>query len=212
VEYIGSQDAIMETGRAEATLSLAEVAGVPDLYAVGPAEGLDGEITVFDSEAYVSRVRGAGFVVDSSFDHRAIFLVWARIGEWDDGTAVPDTISTLEELERFVAETARRRGLDTGQPFPFLLAGTPRRLDWHINVDRTAGRPITRELFQASKERYTLRGERTDIFGVHSPRHEGIFTGRGTRVHMHFVSRDGPATGHVDDIDAAGLTLRLPRR
>jgi hypothetical protein len=39
-----------------------------------------------------------------------------------------------------VKERARQAGLDTAVPFPFLIAGTPRELVWHINVDRTEGR------------------------------------------------------------------------
>ena len=73
-------------------------------------------------------------------------------------------------------ERARQAGLDTAVPFPFLIAGTPRELVWHINVDRTEGKPITRDLFWKSKQQYTQRAERVDILGVYSETPPAIST------------------------------------
>jgi hypothetical protein len=56
-----------------------------------------------------------------------------------------------------------------------------------------------------------LRGERVDIFGVHAEQHGGILMGEGMKIHIHFVSRDSDATGHIDEIAPGGLALRLPR-
>jgi len=130
--------------------------------------------------------------------------------EWDD-TAVAESVSSYKELETFVKQAARERGIDTDAPFPFLMSGTVHEIVWHINVDRTGGQPITRELFQKSKQKYTLRRERVDIFGVHSERHGGILMGDDMRIHIHFVSRDSDATGHIDEIAPGGLMLRLAR-
>src|SRR5262245_30672009 len=106
VWYVGEQREIFRTGRAGASLALADLQGIPDLYALGPVEGLDGEITVFNSMAYVSKLRGAGdaYAVDCTFNHNAIFLVWAQVREWDD-VPVPNAVSNYGELETFVAET-----------------------------------------------------------------------------------------------------------
>jgi acetolactate decarboxylase len=210
VSYIGAQSEIFRTGRATAKISLRELSGISHLYALGPVEGFDGEITIFDSEPYVSQVRGAdsAYVVDRTLDHAAFFLVWTRMREWED-VPVPLSVSSYAELQAFVEEAARERGIEAYSPFAFLMTGTPRELVWHINVDRTGGQPINQELFRQSKQRYTLRGERIDIFGVYSEAHQGIFTSPGLRTHLHFVSRESPATGHVDEISPGGLTLRL---
>jgi hypothetical protein len=212
VSYIGEQREIFKTGRASAELSLTELSGMPNLYALGPVEGLDGEVTIFNSQPHVSKLRGGGdaYVVDRTFNHGAIFLVWAQMRDWDD-IRVPESVSSYGELEVFVKETAGEKGIDTDAPFPFLMTGTPRELVWHINVDRTDGQPITRELFRKSKQQYTLHRERVDIFGVHSEKHGGIFMSQDLRIHIHFVSRDSEATGHIDAISPGSLTLRLPR-
>ncbi len=209
VEHAGEQRQIFKSGRADGVISLETLAGEQDLYALGPVEGLDGEITIFNSRPYVSRLCGGGdaYIVERSFGCKAIFLAWARMREWIDAI-VPDAVTDYGALESFVAKAGAQRGMEA--PFPFLMAGRPRGLAWHINVDRTGGRPVTQELFRKSKQPYALEGETIDIFGVYSDRHGGVFMGQDMKIHVHFVSRDSKAAGHIDGIDPAGMTLRLP--
>ena len=84
VMYTGEQQEIFKTSRANATVSLRELAGLPHLYAIGPVDKLDGEITIINSEPHVSKVRGGDvYIVDRTFGHEALFLVWAQASEWD---------------------------------------------------------------------------------------------------------------------------------
>lgn len=213
VHHIGEQREIFKSGRADASISLTELSGLADLYALGPVAGLDGEITIFNSRAYVCQVRGDAdaYTVDRTFSHGAIFLAWAQMREWED-LQVPESVPDYRALEAFVMQAARTQGIDLDVPFPFLMSGRAHEIVWHINVDRTDGRPITRELFRKSKQPYILRRESVDIFGVYSDRHGGVFIGEDMKIHIHFVSRDTAATGHIDDIAPGSLTLRLPRR
>ena len=62
-----------------------------------------------------------------------------------------------------------------------------------------------------------------DIVGFYSENHPGVFisatapaikadSGVKNAIHIHMVSRDGKAAGHIDDITLApGMTLRLPQ-
>jgi acetolactate decarboxylase len=109
------------------------------------------------------------------------------------------------------------------KPFPFLLSGTPVEIKWHINVDRTEGQPITKELFAKSKEPFLTKVEPVDIIGFYSESHAGVFLtqytpvikeGSGVKnaIHIHFVSRTSKAAGHIDDITLGeGMVLRLPK-
>ena len=45
----------------------------------------------------------------------------------------------------------------------------------------------------------------------YSDKHGGVFMSQGLRMHVHFVSRDSNATGHIDAIAPADLVLRIPR-
>ena len=221
VEYVGAQQQIFTTGRAACAINLESLEGRPGLFAVGPVEGLDGEITVFDSRAHVSKVRGSTYVVDHTYRHGAVFLAWTQRTAWRD-VAIPSAVKGYRDLQEFVRSRAATIGIDAAKPFPFLVAGTAAEIRWHINVDRTEGQPITSALFAKSKASYVLESEPVDIVGFYSEGHAGVFisqyasaitpeSGVKNAMHIHVVSRASAATGHVDDLSLGpDMILRLP--
>jgi len=221
VEYVGAQQDIFVSGKATSVVSLEDLAGHTGLYAMGPVDGLDGEITIFDSKPYITQVRGADYTLDTTLKHGAFFLVWSEQTKWRD-VPVPGTVKGYVDLQQFVKREAQAAGIDVAKPFPFLLTGTPVEITWHINVDRTEGKPITKELFAKSKEPFITKGEPVDIIGFYSENHAGVFLTQYTSVikegsamknaiHLHHVSRAGKASGHIDDIALGeNMVLRLP--
>jgi acetolactate decarboxylase len=222
VEYVGAQKDIFVSGKAASVVSLEDLAGRKGLYAMGPVDGLDGEITVYDSKPYITKVRGKDFVMDNTFKHGAFFLVWTEQTKWKD-VAVPDTVKGYVDLQKFVKASAQAAGIDVTKPFPFLLSGTPVEIKWHINIDRTEGKPITKELFLKSKEPFITKNEPVDIIGFYSEHHAGVFltattpvikegSGMLNAIHIHLVSRTSKASGHIDDITFGdNMVLRLPQ-
>jgi acetolactate decarboxylase len=222
VEYIGAQRDIFKTGKATSVISLESLAGLKGLYAVGPIDGLDGEITIFNSKPYITKVRGKDYEVDNTLNHGAFFLVWTEQTKWQD-VPVPADVKGYVDLQQFVKAQAQAAGIDVTKPFPFLLAGTPVEIKWHINVDRTEGRPITNELFVKSKEPFVTKNEPVDIIGFYSEHHAGVFlpsynpaikqgSGVQNTIHIHLVSRSSKAAGHIDNITLGeGMVLRLPK-
>jgi acetolactate decarboxylase len=222
IEYIGAQKDIFTKGKAERVMSLKSLAGRPGLYGIGPVEGLDGEITIFDGKPYVSKVRQNGKVVEQSHDHGAFFMVWTEQAHWQ-GITIPEAVKSYVDLQSFVKAQAGAAGIDTGKPFPFRLSGIPAEIKWHINVDRTEGKTITRELFVKSKEPYVTNNEPVDIIGFYSEHHPGVFiaeyapaikrdSGLKNAIHLHFISHADKMTGHIDNITlGAGMMLHLPK-
>jgi acetolactate decarboxylase len=222
VEYVGAQRDIFKTGKATSVVSLEDLAGRKGLYAMGPVDGLDGEITIFDSKPYITKVRGNDFTLDKTLKHGAFFLVWTEQTKWKD-VLVPDAVKDYVDLQKLVKAQAQAAGIDTTKPFPFLLSGTPVEIKWHINIDRTEGKPITKELFLKSKEPYVLKNEPVDIIGFYSEHHAGVFltqfapaikegSGMENAIHIHLVSRVSKAAGHIDLITLGeGMVLRLPQ-
>ena len=222
IEYIGAQKDIFKTGKATSVISLESLADRPGLFAVGPIDGLDGEITIFDSKPYITKVRGKEYIMDNTLKHGAFFLVWTEQTKWQD-VPVPATIKGYVDLQKFVKAQAQAAGIDITKPFPFLLAGTPVEIKWHINVDRTEGKPITNELFMKSKEPFVTKNEPVDIIGFYAEHHAGVFlpssnpsfmegTGVQNAIHIHLVSKTGKAAGHIDNITLGeGMVLRLPK-
>ena len=222
VEYVGAQKDIFVNGKATSVVSLEDLAGRKGLYAMGPIDGLDGEITIFDSKPYITQVRGSDYVVDTTLKHGAFFLVWSEQTKWQD-VPVPNTVKGYVDLQQFVKAQAQAAGTDVTKPFPFLLSGTPVEIKWHINVDRTEGKPITKESFAKSKQPFVTKNEPVDIIGFYSEHHAGVFltattpvikegSGMTNAIHIHLVSRTSKASGHIDDITLGeNMVLRLPK-
>lgn len=222
VEYFGRQADIVAKGQAEGQVPIAAMSGSNGAYGVGAYAGLNGEITIYEGKPFVTQVRGNGYVMSHADTGAAIFAAWTKNREWRD-EPVPAEVKTYLDLQRFIKARAAAAGIDTSTtPFPFLLTGTPAELKWHINVDRTEGKPITRELFAKSKENYVMKNEPVDIVGFYSEKHLGAFIGVyvpaikekdvKNAIHIHLVTKDGKSAGHIDDLAFDGrMTLRLPR-
>lgn len=192
-------------------IALAEFRNSPHLYAVAPLEGLRGEITVWDGTPYVSYVRDNAVVVEHKDDAKAIFMVWAQVAEWSE-VAAPETVKSYIELEQFVAEEAKRAGVDINEPFPLLLKGAPQKVDWHINNYVSDNTPLTREKHDQAKFKGALENEAVEIVGFYSDKHAGVFTHHTTKMHLHVRSVSGKVMGHLDDIMlGGGIKLYLPK-
>ncbi len=222
VEYVGAQKDVFTSGKAARVVSLDDLAGRKGLYAMGPIDGLDGEITVFDSKPYITKVRGTDYIAENTWKHGAFFLVWTEREKWQD-IPIPATVKGYVDLQNFVKARAQAAGIDTTKPFPFLLSGTPVEIKWHINVDRTEGKPITKESFLRSKQPFTTKNEPVDIIGFYAEHYDGIFltkytpvikegSGMENAIHIHLVSRTSKAAGHIDDITLGdSMVLHLPK-
>lgn len=208
VRWVGAQRTVL-AGDLRAHISLERLAGLAHLYAVGPAAGLRGEITVVDGRAYVSRVEDGRVVVERTFRHEAPFLVWAQVACWCD-VPIAGTVGNRRDLESFVVERARGLGTGAGAPFAFLVSGVPARVALHV-LDRRDDRPHTRERHEQIKVPFVIERCAVDIVGFYSAQHAGVFIAAGARAHMHVCSADERVAGHVDDLRLApGMTLRLP--
>jgi acetolactate decarboxylase len=120
VEYVGAQKDIFVSGKASSVVSLEDLAGRKGLYAMGPIDGLDGEITIFDSKPYITQVRGTDYVLDTTLKHGAFFLVWSEQTKWQD-VRLPNTVKGYLDLQKFVKVQAQAAGIDVTKPFRFCL-------------------------------------------------------------------------------------------
>lgn len=196
-------------GDLRAHVSLERLAGLPHLYALGPAARLRGEITVVDGRAYVSRVEEGRIVVDRSFRHEAPFLVWSQVVRWHE-SEIPASIAGVGDFEPLLVERAREARVDTSRPFAFLLGGVPEALQLHV-LDKRDDRRHTRALHDQIKVRFTVERVPVDVVGFYSTSHAGVFIPSGERLHLHVCTADERIAGHVERIRfAPGMRLRVP--
>ena len=208
VQWVGAQRDVMR-GDLSSHIALESLAGRPHLYALGPLEQLRGEITIWDGQPSIARIRSGQIVIDRTFSHRAAFLVWAEVERW---RPVPmPAITDVAELEKFILSAARNTQIDTSQPFPFVIRGQTPQITFHV-LDKRDGLPHTPELHERAKVRFMLERTPVEIVGFFSDRHQGIFIPHDRMVHMHVRTPDERMSGHVDEIRIAGdALLHLPR-
>jgi acetolactate decarboxylase len=200
------------SGDVRGKVSLAALPRSPGLYAVGPAAGLDGEVTVIDGRLHLARVEHGAVRTSADYEGQAAFLVWATVPAWRDPVQLGAAAGSQAELEKLVEAQARSAGLDTGKPFPFLLRGKVTKVEYHVL------RPATPRSGHGAAPGHgdsalNLRasGEAATIVGFYSKAHEGVFTHRGSYAHLHVLLPNGNS-GHVDEVELGpDVELLLPR-
>jgi len=212
VHYRGAIKTLMHEGDLRATLALDSLQQSPHLYALGAVENLKGEILIYNSQPFVSSVQAGEVVVARSFHHNAALLVYTQVRKWEE-IAIPAAVHNTAALEVFLLQTAQQKGIDTAEPFPFLLIGTTAFVDWHV-IDWAEGDTVhTHERHKASGLQGRLERQAVELLGFYSDRHQGIFTHRGSNMHLHVKTAGGDFAGHVDDLELHGETsLFLPQK
>lgn len=212
VEYHGALRVMMHQGDISARADLSDVQKLENLYGLGAFENLKGEIQIFGGKPYHTTVDADKNELrfDRTFSGRAALFVYAEVEEWQP-IQIPGSVSDYEELEKFIFESAEKKEIDTDSPFPFLVVGEAKSLDWHV-IDWPEGdTEHTHEKHKTSGLYGTLNNRAVHILGFYSNSHHGIFTHHSTNMHLHFKTEDGKLAGHLDDlIPGNKMILKLP--
>lgn len=210
VTYKGALRDIMHKGDLTAKADLVGFEGMEHLYALGALEGLKGEVLILAGKPYISTAQGEGLDISHSLSHKATLLVYSTVSHWI-ATLVPGRVSTYQQLEKYVESAARKQGLDTNKPFPFLLKGRVKSIDWHVIDWKEGDTEHSHEKHIRSGPHGTLEGQDVEILGFYSKHHHAIFTHHSTNMHLHFKTSDGRIAGHADDLLLGSeITLELP--
>ncbi|MSR55770.1 MAG: multicopper oxidase family protein [Gemmataceae bacterium] len=205
VRWSGELKNVMMKGDLKGTIDLKAVAKLPNVYAVGALEGLQGEVTILDSIPSIARVKEGKAVTDKVFEGKACVLVYAQVKHWKE-VPLPKTIKSLDQLDSFVVEAAKKEGINVNRPFPFVVKGNVNEAKYHV-LRHPGDFKDPHELHDKAKVKYTLKDAEVDLIGFYSDQHLGIFT-CGGNLHVHQRSGDGKASGHLDEVDL-GNEMRL---
>ena len=210
VEHRGALMNIMHKGDISAQANLSDLAEKDHVFALGAVKNLKGEILILDGKPYISSVKDGKLHIDNSFDHEATLLVYAGVSSWNP-TKVPDNVGTYEELENHVQLQARKSGINTDEPFPFLLEGKADSFDWHVIDWKEGDKEHSHEKHINSGLNGTLTDREVQILGFYSNKHHAVFTHHTTNMHLHVRTTDGEIAGHVDGLKLGeGMLLKLP--
>ena len=213
VHYYGALKNMMHKGDLSAKVTMDELKGIKHLYALGAVENLKGEILILDGIPSVSYVEGNDsskiMMIDNSFEKKACLLVTASVEQWES-ILIPNTIVTYEDFEVFVEKIASENGVNTDEPFPFMIEGFIKSFDWHIidwpegDTEHSHDKHIHSGLYG------TLENQAGEMLGFYSNKHHAIFTHHTTNMHVHVKS--DKAIGHADSFTLGeNMILKLPK-
>lgn len=209
VHTSGALKNAMKKGDLSAHLSLDSLKTKKNLYALGPLEGLKGEIIILNSEPFIGFEKDQKPVVESSFNHKASMLVWAQVEEWKE-IKIPASVRSKKELENFIQKTVQENGISSSTAFPFLVEGEFSSVDWHVvNWDKN-----DTEHSHHKHKTSGPHGTKTDlngiILGFYSDHHKGVFTHHTTNIHMHITDNSHSFAAHADAVKPSDVVLKIP--
>lgn len=210
VEYNGALKNMMHKGDISSKVELKNFENIEHFYALGATENLKGEIQIFDGKPYNTMVIDSTLTFDNSFDKKATLLVYASINKWKS-FKIPENIVTYKELELYINQTAKDNQIKVDEPFPFLLEGKPKYIDWHVINWKDGDTEHSHEKHISSGLNGRLNNKQVEMLGFYSDSHHAIFTHHTTNMHIHFKTVDNKLAGHVDGLKLEkGMILKLP--
>ncbi len=104
VKWVGAQRDVLQ-GDISGHVTLISISHLQHLYALGPVERLQGEVSIFESVPTISRITDSAICVDTDFEVSACFLVYAQVNAWRRVT-IPIAIDEEATLESYIVKTA----------------------------------------------------------------------------------------------------------
>jgi acetolactate decarboxylase len=213
VEIYGSLQSVFMNGDFSANANLAETGTDATSIGIGAIEGLRGEITILDGEAWLGYPDGltaTTMVRESAPEEQAALLVVSQVSDWVSFTTELDT--TYEELTDVIVELLEAAYWPDTGALAFKVEGNISQVDWHvIDGSRLPEGQASHEDHEEASVSGTLIGGSPVMVGFYSTQHAGVITHGGVRIHLHVTDAEREVSGHVEDaIIGAGSTISFP--
>ena len=211
VKNIGSRLKIINDGDFSATVSLDTLIEIPNLFAIGPIEGLKGEVTIYNGEISVATLENnkPKFTSKASGTN-SIFMVYGNSLHWKK-IIIEKSLSGIDEIENFVKKQLIANGLTIESSFPFRIEGNVSSLDYHI-IYKKDNAPHNKIEHQKAKQKFGIENMDVKIVGFWADSlGENVYTHPGYRTHIHFIQKEQNLSGHIDNVKInKGAILYLP--
>jgi acetolactate decarboxylase len=210
ISAVGAINKLKETNF-EPKIWLDTLSNKSHLYGLGPYGRLQGEITIVDGKPfYVSAYKKGKAVIGKKWDMKSPFFVYANVRDWDEFN-IPDSITSISDIQNIVSNLAKSKGYNTQNPFPFKIVGVLKNTTISIVTPRSD--KVTGYRKNVKQQIFSYKDISGKIIGFYSEKHQGIFTSSKSFIHVHFINNDDTIMGHLEKINADknSLKLLLPR-
>lgn len=202
---VGEMKNVMWKGQLSGTIDIDTISNKTNLYGLGPAEFLAGELLILDGITYKSVVTSDTTMQVIKTDKvKAPFLGYAFIDKWEI-IDLPVNIETERQLEEFLNS---RSEINPG-PYFFKLTAEVDMAKIHI-VNLPPGSQVHSpvEAHQGLTV-YYLKNKSVEILGFYSQTHKAIFTHHDTNLHLHLITEDRLQMGHLEEVSFKAGRVRL---
>ncbi|QDT93644.1 Alpha-acetolactate decarboxylase [Gimesia algae] len=217
VQY-GKMHEVIGKQKHQGRVKFSDLTAKPHFYGVAALESLAGEATVFDGKVILTKVNSDGALSSETLSQKtqAALLVGAYVESWTEHS-VTTTVKS-DDLDSLIEQTAKKIGLNTNEPFMFVIQGDFQNVRAHvINGACPIRARMQKEDLPERKRPYEadlikITGKLVGVFAKDSV---GDITHPATSTHLHLLYKDDRSgemrTGHVEQVTLQpGVTLMLP--
>jgi acetolactate decarboxylase len=209
VKYTGAMRRIMQQGDLSATVALDTLQRESEnLYGLGAATGLKGEIIILEGKSYRSKITKNHVVTEQADGITAALLVYANVDRWTK-RKIGTPVNTEKKLEEEIEKMAVENSIDMSRAFPFLIKSRKGIINYHI-IDWKEGVNHSASTHSQYAKFDTLTNQNVTLLGFFSKNHKGVFTHHTSSVHIHVISDDKSIVGHVDETTLSDYDVMLP--
>lgn len=175
------------------------------LYGLSPLHLLGGEVTVIDGKIFVSTVSPTCAITVKETDEPVLapFGVFTHVTGWQE-KKVKAAISSEENLQKWIEKQAISAGKSLENPFVFIIKADFDLVGYHIISKDPTVKEHTHELHDLAKKQYSVENTSGELIGFYSRNHEGIFTHKGSFIHVHFIDTAKRQMGHLEELKWKG--------
>lgn len=212
LKYYGNFKKMMHMKDVSGVVNLRTALTGKHINAVGAIKNAEGEITVYDGQVWLSYGENGSYKVRHEVppEEQAMLLVTAEVEKWKS-VIIPKDMDEFELYEFILAE-AKKSGVNTNKPFPFLIEGVALNLRWHVingtkahDMHGHGGHEFINSIVETSENSECV------LIGFYSSDIQGIFTHPGESWHIHTIIKGKDKAGHVEKFSVGKRSiLKIP--
>ncbi|MFP4097005.1 MAG: acetolactate decarboxylase [Cyclobacteriaceae bacterium] len=206
VKHVGSMSEMGKNGF-RASVKLDSLLQRDHLYGLGPYGKMRGEITTIDGVPYVAFADENGQLkVETDEQAEAPFFVYTHVNAWQTFEMSLD-IDNANDLQQVIQQLARQNGYNLAEPFPVRIMTQIDELTIKVVSPRSPEIPGYKE--GVSEYSFSFNAISGEIFGFYSESAQGIYTGKDSNLHLHFISEDRSKMGHIKDFSISSKQVKI---